>query len=136
MNDWADAVFTASSMDEPFEDVTIVSTLQEFVKTAFEVAASVMYESQHKLDELHEVRQCAAILINEGKIVVQEHVTVTTMGITVCLNAPALDDDQVAYRAMTMVAEALDQLDGNHGTVKFGEPLRHSLRESLRLLIQ
>lgn len=128
-SDWADAVFTASAMDEPFEDVTIVTARSEFAELALRSAAHLMVGEQQTLESLMHISQIAALLVNQGKLTIQENVVVSATGITVVVDVPSVQDDIVAYRAMTMVAEALDQLDGNHGTVYFGQPFKFTLDE-------
>lgn len=126
-NDWADVIFTASAMDEPFEDVTIKSARDEFTEIALKAAADLMHGEKLTLENLTHIGFVAATLVNQGKISIQESVTVTSTGITVVVDVPSVEDDMAAYRAMTLVAEALDQLDGNHATVYFGQPFKFSL---------
>jgi hypothetical protein len=50
-------------------------------------------------------------------------------GITVCVNAVSVENDDVVWRALDMLADAIRHLDGQIGNVFFGDKLYFSSSE-------
>lgn len=126
--EWADVYFTASADKEPFEDVLIVTAKSTYLELAYTAAADILLRqstrtSQSRLYQT-DVLNYALHIMNEGKVFVQEHVKVAPDGISICINAVDVDDENVVWRALDLLADALGELDGSHGTVYFGEELR------------
>ena len=131
--DWSSAIFAADALGEPFDDITIQSTRNVFIERALEAAADVLHESAITLTT-ENVPRVAAVMVGTGKIHVQESVVVGDQGITVTVNVGDIDNEESAYRAMRLVADALDHLDGAHGTMYFGQELKYSLSDVPELL--
>ena len=131
--EWADAYFTASADNEPFEDVSIVTAKSAYAELAYTAAADILLRQSTKTSNFQlyqgDVLECAARIINEGKVFVQEHVKVTPEGISICINAANVEDEDVVWRALDLLADALGELDGAQGTVYFGEELRFTSGE-------
>lgn len=125
---WAEVVIAAESAKEPFEDVTIVTAKSAFVDLAYQAAADLIYRQGHALTD-EKVNAIARTLIGTQKVAVREHVSVSEAGITVCLNVADVNDEYVLWRAMDLLAKALDQLDGKTGVVAFSDDLMFSLSE-------
>lgn len=125
---WADLYFTACSEKEAFEDVTIVTAKSEYANLAFQAAADLMLQTSHEIIQ-KDVLRAAQVIMDAGKVHVQEYVKVNEVGITVCINAVSVDDEEVVWRALDMLADALQHLDGSHGTVYFGNNLYFSSAE-------
>ena len=128
--EWADVYFTACANREVFSDVTIITAKSEYADLAFQAAADIAlkatrstYPSQHVLHEI------ASFIMDENKVHSQEHVKVTDNGITVCINAISVEDEDVVWRALDMLADALQHLDGQPGVVYFGDKLYFSSSE-------
>lgn len=122
---WLRAFFEASTLQEPFEDVYVYTAKSEAVDKAMERALSHMGEVMENGDEVkpEDVPNLAATLLDSGMFTVLEHVVVRRNGISVCINADSTEDEVAMCRALDMVAEALDQLDGKTGVINFGEKL-------------
>ena len=131
--EWADAYFMASADMEPFEDVSIVTAKSTYLELACAAAVDILMRQSTKTSNFRlyreEVLDYAALIMNEGKVFIQEHVKVTSEGISVCINAANVDDEDVVWRALDLLADALGELDGSPGTVYFGEPLRFTSTE-------
>lgn len=127
--EWADVYFTASADKEPFEDVEIVTAKNSYLDLAFIAAADIVMKGHtNGAPAIDDVHRLAKIIMDDHKIFVQEHVEVSAERISICINALTVDDD-VVWRALDMLAVALEQLDGGAGTVYFGEKLRFSSSE-------
>lgn len=122
---WPSAYFEASSSREPFEDVHIITAKGEFAAKALELSAV----SPAKSFSESEIRKRAQQLIASQQITVTEFVSINETGITVCINADTVEDDNVMWRALDMLANALDQLDGTQGIITFGEPLKFTMSD-------
>lgn len=126
--EWADAYFAASADKEQFEDVSIVTAKSVYLELACTAAADILLRRSTKTSNFQlyqgDVFDCAAHIMNEGKVFVQEHVKVTPEGISICINAVDVDNEDVVWRALDLLADALSELDGVYGTVYFGEELR------------
>lgn len=127
---WADVYFTAEAGREPFEDVEIVTLKSSYLDLALVAAADILLkERSNSVPSTDDVMNIAKLIMDDHKIFIQEHVNMSSEGITVCINAASLDDEDVVWRALDMLADALEHLDGAHGTVYFGEQLRFSSNE-------
>lgn len=126
--EWADAYFTASADKEPFEDVHIVTAKSVYLDLAYTAAADIVYNTYNRIIS-DEVFKVAHRLMDEKKIHVQEHVKVSEEGISVCINATNINDDDVMWRGLDMLADALHYLNGSQGTVYFNNPLHFSSSE-------
>lgn len=127
---WADVYFTASANHEPFEDVEIVTAKSSYLNLALVAAADIiMKESLSAAPSPVDVSNIATLLMDDRKVFVHEHVKVAPEGISICINAITLDDEDAVWRALDMLADALEHLDGAHGTVYFGTPLHFSSSE-------
>lgn len=127
--DWSGVYFTAEAAREPFEDVNVVTTRAEYVNLASIAAVELLHE-QHIECTTQNVSRMARTLIATSKVFVQEFVRVDENGmITVCVDVPDLRNDDVMWRALDLVAKALDQLDGHPGTVYYGEQKRFAVSE-------
>lgn len=128
--EWANAYFVAAAYGEPLEDVTIKTTRSVYVDLAYLAAAEIVlrYKNGHLLNQ-SVFDKVAKMIIDDGRVFVQEHVEVTNGGIFVCINAHTVENDEVTWRALDMLATALEHLDGKTGTVYFSEPLRFTSQE-------
>lgn len=126
--EWADLYFTACSEKETFDDVAIVTAKSEYTNLAFQAAADLMLRTSRNITQT-EVLQTAAFIMDAGKIHIQEYVKVNDNGITVCINATSVEDEDAVWRALDMLADALQHLDGSYGTVYFGDELHFSSSE-------
>ena len=131
--EWATAYFTASADNEPFEDVSIITAKSAYLELACTAAADMLLRQSTKTSDarLHQtdVLDCAAHIMNEGKVFIQEHVKVAPEGISICINAVNVEDEDAVWRALDLLADALGELDGAHGTVYFGDVLRFTSGE-------
>lgn len=123
---WPNLYFAASAFRDPFEDVTVVTAKSEFVNLVYKAAADAVYNHDCSLTTKR-VSIVAEALIRTEKIYVQECVTVNQAGITVCLDVPSVEGDDVMWKALDFVSKALDQLAGDYGTVFFSDPLKFTL---------
>lgn len=131
--EWADVYFTASADREPFEDVSIITAKSAYLELAYTAAADILLRQSTKTSNFQlyqgDVLEYAAHIMNEGKVFVQEHVKVAPEGISICINAANVDNEDVVWRGLDLLAGALEELDGAHGTVYFGEHLRFTSEE-------
>lgn len=125
---WAEVVIAAEAAKEPFEDVTIVTARSCFADLALQAAADLVYKQGHALTD-NKVKAIAQSLIASQKICVQEHVRINEDGIIVCLDVADTQDEYVMWRALDLLADALDKLNGKTGVVVYGEDLRFTLGE-------
>lgn len=126
--EWADAYFAAATTGEPLEDVTIRTARSTYADLAYTAAAEILLRESPQLS-IAAFDEVAKKIIDEGRVFVQEHVDITNDGISICINAYSVENDEVTWRALDMLAVALEHLDGKTGTVYFGEPLRFSSQE-------
>lgn len=131
--EWADVYFTAAANKEPFEDVSIVTAKSAYLELACTAAADILLSRCTKTPcfrlQQHDVFEYAQHIMDEGTVFVQEHVKVSPEGIYVCINAVNVEEEDVVWRALDMLANALEILNGAQGTVYFGEELRFSSSE-------
>lgn len=128
--DWSSAYFFASAHNEEFEDVHVVTAKNEYVTLANELAL----KSVSSIDD-KEINHVTRSLIASQRLTVTESVTINDDGIKVVINAESVSDD-VMWRALDMLAQAIDQLDEKNGTIEFGEPLQFSLSEVPWVIMQ
>lgn len=127
--DWTGVYFTADAEREPFEDVVIKTTRSKFLEIAMEAAADYLHRNGQTLTpEL--VNVAAVTLIAAKKVFVQEQVKVDETGIEVLVDVPSVERDDCLWRALDLVGQALDALDGKQGTIYFGEPLQYTLLDA------
>lgn len=127
--DWTGVYFTAEAAREPFEDVNVITTRAEYVNLASVAAVELLHEQQIECTS-NNVSRMARTLIATSKVFVQEFVRVDDDGaITVCVDVPDLRNDDIMWRALDLVAKTLDQLDGQPGTVYYGEPKRFAVSD-------
>lgn len=131
--DWPQLVLTAASLHEPFDEVRITTLLSVFEKKAYAEAQLRLQRGGAPVNA-HTVKQLAKVLVRQGQIEVRESVTVTGEKISAAINTRNLKDDEVTWQALKMVAETLDQLDGESGVIEFGEPVKFPIT-SLHLLM-
>lgn len=120
--DWPSAVLLADALDEPFSEITVITARKFFFTTACDMARQQLNDPAES-----EVHTLAAALIANRSVTIKEHVTIDDDGITVCLNVRDPEDESVPWKSIRYLQQALDQLDGQHGTVTFGEPLAFAL---------
>jgi hypothetical protein len=124
---WPSAYFEASSSLEPFEEVHVVTAKSEFVSNACEIAANVLMKNGDFTEQ--QLNQYTQHVIASQRLSVYESVTISDTGISICINADNVEDDNVMWRALDMLADALDQLDNTQGTITFGDSLTFSISE-------
>lgn len=84
----------------------------------------IFYAHAHN-EPLQDVRVITArsVFLEQGtNDPVYEFVNVDESGITVCVNVDAISDENHTY-VLQLVQETLEELNGELGTVEFGEPL-------------
>lgn len=128
---WSDLYFYADAAREPFEDVTVVTARSQYFDLVYQIAADSVYRHTGMLST-SAVEPVAMALIASRKVHVQEHVRVDSTGITVCLDVPDTTNDDMMWRALDLVQQALDQLNGDEGTVYFGEDLWFSPEQTIK----
>lgn len=131
--EWADAYFMASADNQPFEDVLLVTAKRVYCDLAATAAVDIIRRSSTntawRTVSPIDVYKTASQIMDEGKVFVHEYARVDDHGIQVCINAASVEDDDVMWRALDMLADALKYLEGHHGTVYFGEELRFQSTE-------
>lgn len=107
--DWSGVYMLAESNKEPFVDVRITTTKCELHSKLGDLMFAT--SSVISTDVINQLKSTTNITIPES-------VTVTADGqISVVMNADVIDDD-ATWRAIGMVADALDQLEGKPGTIQ------------------
>lgn len=130
---WPSAFFEASSSLDTFDEVHIVTARSAYADKALELAE----EAQNNQGFSEEtIRKGACFLVNSQQLSIHESVTVDINGISVCINAETVEDENIMWRALDLVADALDQLDGAYGTITYGDPLKFSISDVPWLLRQ
>lgn len=114
-------VFAAVSEREPLQDVNVITLKGAFAQ---KVEHQAIERILSKNKQLSNATLMAAVtkVFESNHIVVQEAVYHTETGISVVVNAETIDD-QATTRILELIQDALYQLDGRHGTIKFGEPV-------------
>lgn len=120
-------VFTAIAEQEILQDVHVITLKGEFAKKIEMSAVDIVVNNNKRLTN-NSVMAEMIKLFQEQTTTVQEAVYVTDDGISVVVNADVIDD--AAYvRVFELVQDALYQLDGQHGTVRFGKPVSFTRSE-------
>lgn len=125
---WTGLVFAADCDKEPHQDVHIITAKSEYIKLAYDLAVDELNNNPTLINNPAKIDPIAANHINNGDICVCEHVSISRSGITVCINVENITDDNM-WKALDMVATALDQLDDGYGEVTFGDKLTFSTTE-------
>lgn len=119
---WADLYLMAESEAEPFADVRVVTARSEFDRLVAEQLFH--YSEKYPFD--------TALVLD---VEVRESVTLSTSGeFSVVIHADEVSDDAV-WKAMDMVAEAMDKLDGNAGVVYFSAPIRFTKQSNPSIVL-
>lgn len=124
---WPSAIFEASSAQEPFEEVHVVTAKAAYVDKACELAGDQLLRGGSISEQ--DIARVAKQIISSQRLTVHESVTVNGDGMNIVINAENVEDDGIMYRALDMLADALDQLQGEEGTITFGDALSFSLAE-------
>lgn len=110
---WPDLYLMAESESEAFADVRIVTARSEYDRQLAEHAMDAAFGAPF-----------GAVGELTSDVCVRECVTVTDDGeLSVVINASDVSDDAM-WAALDMVADAMYQLNGESGTVYFGEPIK------------
>jgi phosphoglucomutase len=120
-------VFGAVAEREPMSDVNVITMKGAFAKKIEQRAIDNLMMRRVKLTALSVSREMDALFAEET-VKVSETVYKTHKGISVIVNADTVDDVAIA-RVFEMVADALDQLGGAYGKIKFGSPVQFSRSE-------
>lgn len=117
--DWPELYMVAEASREPFMDMRIVTAKSEFVM----VNGDMAYTHRPSIEGIADYNKAVLNAMSINAIAVQERVTINEDGeITVVVNTDQVDDD-ATWAALDLVARAMDELDGESGTVQFGAPL-------------
>ena len=117
---WTEMYLTADAAKESFTDVRIVTAKSECVKIASDLVFATTNRITNKLIQS---------VVDNSAIAVHESVAINADGeISVIMNADKIDDAAV-WRALDMVAEAMDQLDGSAGVVNLSGPITFTSTE-------
>jgi len=127
LSQYNNLVFAAIAEREILQDVHVITLKGEFAKK-IEMAAVDIVVNNHKRLTNKSVMAEMVKLFQTQTTTVQEAVYVTEEGISVVVNADVIDDSAFV-RVFNLVQDALYQLDGQHGTVKFGKPVSFTQSE-------
>lgn len=119
----------ANVMDEGFDDVHIITLKSDIASNAaIEAINSLILEDVLAISD-SELDFMAKEMVAAGTISGREYVIVDQYGIEVCIDSDDTENPETLSRALDMVADALDQLDGTHGTIYFSEPKTYTLTD-------
>ena len=104
--DWSSLYFTAAAENEQFTDVQIVTAKSEYDRIVGELSFDRSLANPFTLPDIPSVEVREAVTIDEHG------------GFRVIIHADAVSDD-VMWKALDMVADAMFHLDGNSGTIYF-----------------
>lgn len=108
--DWSSLYFTAAAENEQFTDVQIVTAKSEYDRIVGELTFDGSMTNPFSMPK-------------SPNIEVREAVTVDDQGsFRVIIHADAVSDD-VMWKALDMVADAMYHLDGNSGTIYFSDAI-------------
>lgn len=116
-----DIIFGAVAEREPLQDVNAITLKGEYAKRVEQRALDNLMASNIPLTNETVYSEMDRIFAAKS-IVVQEAVYYTEDGWSVVVNAEAIDDTAV-HRAIELVVDAVDKLDGRYGVIKFGQPM-------------
>ncbi len=120
-------VFDAVADSEPMEDVNTITLKGEYTKKVEALAIKNLTKNQKRIT-------AAAVMVEMSKIFKSKQVTVqeavyhTKEGISVVADVDAIDDEAIG-RVFQLVQDALYQLDGQYGTVRFGTAVSYEKHE-------
>lgn len=132
--EWADVYFAAEAAHEPFEEVDIITARTKLVELAYDAASHAIHNEGLPLSVQLVVR-IARTLIDTRKVFVHESVTVDRGKITCCVNVDNVNDDTTLWTALDMIASTLEQLNGQSGTILFGDPVDLTIEDIAELVI-
>ena len=108
----------AESSSDMFTDVRILTAKSEYVRI-FSDYLDLGYTTNDQQDYI----DLLSSAIDSHSLDVYESVSIDVNGtITVIVDHAVIDDDST-WIALDMVAQAMDQLNGKEGTIRFGSPL-------------
>lgn len=108
---WADVILTAETMDEPFQEVRIVTLRSHFLECVYEQALSAYPRVTES-----ELSYIAKEMLEARPITVAEHVTFSPDGsITVVIDRDIIDET-ATFDAMEMILKAV-RAGGTHVTL-------------------
>lgn len=108
--DWSSLYFTAVAENEQFTDVQIVTAKSEYDRIAGDLTFDSSMANPFSMPKLPNIE-------------VREAVTVDDQGsFRVVIHADAVSDD-IIWKALDMVADAMYHLDGNSGTIYFSDAI-------------
>lgn len=115
---WPEVYLMAEASSEPFADVRIITAKSEYIR---------MYSDYLNLGyTLDPLDNCASQLLatmDTHSLDIHESVTIGVDGrITVVVNTDTITDD-TTWTALDMLADAMEQLNGKEGIIRFGHPL-------------
>lgn len=108
--DWSSLYFTAAAENEQFTDVQIVTAKSEYDRIVGELSFDRSLANPFTLPDIPSVEVREAVTIDEHG------------GFRVIIHADAVSDD-VMWKALDMVADAMFHLDGNSGTIYFSDAI-------------
>lgn len=120
-------IFNAVSENEQFQDVHTITLKGEFIKQVEIDAVDRLLTLRKNLTQAS-VRAEMVRLISIKKYTVQESVHSNSKGLFVVVNADTIDDGAI-NAVFHMVSEALEQLNGRHGVIKFNQPVSFTLAD-------
>lgn len=119
---WVDLYLMAESEAEPFADIRVVTARSEFDRLVDE-----------QIFNYYEKFPFGAAFVSD--VEVRESVTLSATGeFSVVIHTTEVSDN-AAWKAMDMVAEAMDKLDGNAGVVYFSAPIRFANRPNPSIVL-
>ena len=128
---WPEVYMMAEANREPFTDIRIVTAKSEFVS----VNGDLSYTHHPTTNGISNYNNAVIASMAGDAIAVHEQVTISADGeITVVVNRDHVDDD-ATWVALDLLTRALDELDGESGTVRFGAPLIFSPSDILWLVL-
>lgn len=115
---WPEVYMMAESNNEPFADVRILTAKSEYIRVYSDyLDLGYTYNDQQSFNNV------LSSAIDSHSLDVYESVSIDGDGaITVVINCDAVTDD-ATWTALDMVAHAMEQLNGEEGTIRFGSPL-------------
>jgi hypothetical protein len=120
-------IFGAVAQNEKFQDVHTITLKGEFMKRVEIEAVDNLLILGVNLTQVS-VRAEMARLVRTKSYLVQEAVHNTSKGMFVVVNADTIDDTAISS-VYSMVSEALDQLNGKYGVIKFNQPVSFTLAD-------
>ncbi len=117
--DWAQVYFSADAYQEAFTDVRLVTIKSEYLNAVQEQAIDIVGCCDETL-----MREAAKQIVLNKQISIKEYVTVNNKGdIKVAIMSDQVDSVDAWMRSLDLVSQALSQLNGQSGTIEFGESI-------------